>query len=67
MTKEYFIVYMHINKVNNKKYNETDYFANVIFPAIYKFPNLKSSIRIELIEYTPNVTNTEFDNHIRLK
>ena len=53
------------DKVNNKKYNETDYFANVIFPAIYKFPNLKSSIRIELIEYTPNVTNTEFDNHIR--
>lgn len=52
-------------KINNEKYNEKDYFTNVIFPSIYRFNNIDGPIHIELIEYTPEVSNTEFDNHLK--
>ena len=52
------------DKVLIKEYDEKNYFDNVIFPSIYNFSNLNKSIRIELIEFSPKVSNTSFDNNI---
>ena len=52
-------------KIKKDNYNENLFFSNIIFPAIYQFANIKTTIRIELIEYLPNITNTTFANHIK--
>lgn len=52
-------------KVKEDSYNENLFFSDIIFPAIYKFSDIKKPIRMELIEYTPKVSNTTFANHIK--
>lgn len=53
------------DKVKKDNYNENLFFSNIIFPAIYQFSNIKTPIRMELIEYLPKISNTTFSNHIK--
>lgn len=52
-------------KVTKENYNENDFSVNVIFPSIYNFTTITKPVRIELIEYNTDISNTEFDNHIK--
>lgn len=52
-------------KSKEDNYNENAFFSNIIFPAIYQFTDITTPIRMELIEYTPNISNTSFANHIK--
>lgn len=52
-------------KTAEDDYNENAFFSNIIFPAIYQFSDITTPIRMELIEYTPNISNTTFANHIK--
>ena len=52
-------------KVKKENYNESNFYSNVIFPSIYSFDNIDNTIRLELIEYSSKISNTEFDNNIK--
>ncbi len=52
-------------KVKKDQYNESNYYSNMIFPSIYNFNSINCVIRIEILRYNSNITNTGFDNHIK--
>lgn len=52
-------------KVIESKYDESKYYTDTIFPSIYQFSGITDTIRLELIEFVPEESNTEFDNNIK--
>lgn len=55
-------------KVKIDSYDETQYTnentIHTIFPSIFEFNNITEPVRIELIDFTPSISNTTFDNNL---